>query len=255
MKAQIEHGDIRYEVDLDSPIHLSFPIHGGESQLRAWWVDPVTIEPVSTDEVIYSVAHGSPVNFRNIFFNPHGHGTHTECVGHITAQVHSINDVLRSSHFMAKLVSIRPEDVPTVDGSSDRVLKRTQFEQALGDAKIDSLVVRTLPNDDEKMTLDHSGTNPPYLEPEACRFLRDAGIKHLLLDLPSVDREHDGGVLAGHKAFWGQPGEPDLTRTITELIFVPNDVPDGLYLLELQIAPFANDASPSRPILYALNEH
>jgi hypothetical protein len=34
------------------------------------------------------------------------------------------------------------------------------------------------------------------------------------------------------------------------LIYVPNEVPDGTYILNLQIAPFENDASPSKPILY-----
>jgi len=46
------------------------------------------------------------------------------------------------------------------------------------------------------------------------------------------------------------PENPDYTRTITELIYVPNSVTDGEYLLELQVAAFENDASPSRPVLY-----
>jgi hypothetical protein len=40
--------------------------------------------------------------------------------------------------------------------------------------------------------------------------------------------------------------------TITELAFVGNSVPDGAYLLSLQVAPFEADAAPSRPILYPL---
>jgi hypothetical protein len=40
--------------------------------------------------------------------------------------------------------------------------------------------------------------------------------------------------------------------TITELAFVPDDVKDGLYLLNLQVAPFDNDAAPSRPLLFRL---
>jgi len=38
---------------------------------------------------------------------------------------------------------------------------------------------------------------------------------------------------------------------MTELINVPDDVPDGRYLLNLQIAPFEADAAPSRPVLLA----
>ena len=40
--------------------------------------------------------------------------------------------------------------------------------------------------------------------------------------------------------------------TITEMIFVPDTVEDGLYALSLQVAPFVADAAPSRPLLFAL---
>jgi len=44
-----------------------------------------------------------------------------------------------------------------------------------------------------------------------------------------------------------------IDSTITELIYVPNEVLDGAYLLNLQIAPFESDASPSRPLLLEFN--
>jgi len=40
--------------------------------------------------------------------------------------------------------------------------------------------------------------------------------------------------------------------TITEMIYVPDWVHDGFYLLNIQIASFVNDASPSKPILYQI---
>ena len=40
-----------------------------------------------------------------------------------------------------------------------------------------------------------------------------------------------------------------IKNTITELIYVPNDVEDGEYLLNIQIAPFESDCAPSRPVL------
>ncbi len=43
------------------------------------------------------------------------------------------------------------------------------------------------------------------------------------------------------------------SSTITELIYVPDHVPDGEYLLNLQIAPFNADASPSRPIIFPID--
>ena len=41
------------------------------------------------------VKQGGSVNFRNISFNPHGNGTHTECVGHISKEDFSINQCLK----------------------------------------------------------------------------------------------------------------------------------------------------------------
>jgi hypothetical protein len=82
--------------------------------------------------------------------------------------------------------------------------------------------------------------------------MAERGILHLLIDLPSVDREEDGGKLAAHKAFWQYPARPRMDATITELIFVNNMITDGLYLLNLQICSLSLDASPSKPVIYAL---
>jgi hypothetical protein len=81
--------------------------------------------------------------------------------------------------------------------------------------------------------------------------LVDHGINHLLIDLPSIDPEVDGGALAAHRALWAEGGDH---RTITELIRVPEALPDGLYLLNLQVAPFENDAAPSRPVVFVLEQ-
>jgi hypothetical protein len=115
-----------------------------------------------------------------------------------------------------------------------------------------------LPNDTQKKTNNYSHTNPPYLAEDAAIYLREIGVKHLLIDLPSVDREKDEGKLLAHKAFWNVKNtkniNPDarLDCTITELIFVENAIKDGNYILNLQIASFENDASPSKPILYEI---
>lgn len=84
-------------------------------------------------------------------------------------------------------------------------------------------------------------------------------IEHLLVDLPSIDRTHDEGRLSAHRIFWGLPaGSTRYTQaqrpraSVTELIFVPDSIADGRYLLDLQIAPFLSDAAPSRPVLYRL---
>jgi kynurenine formamidase len=122
----------------------------------------------------------------------------------------------------------------------------------------EAIVIRTLPNLQEKRSKKYSDTNPPYLEEKAAVFVREKGIKHLLIDLPSVDKEKDQGKLLAHKAFWNVKNTQELNddarldATITELIFVRDEVEDGSYLLNLQIASFENDASPSKPILYKI---
>ena len=61
-------------------------------------------------------------------------------------------------------------------------------------------------------------------------------------------------VLAAHHLFWDVPAEPNFQKTITELIYVPNEISDGNYILNLQVSNFANDAAPSRPMLFDLTE-
>lgn len=219
--------------------------------MRAWWVGPVRMEPVQNEGITYAVVSGAPVNFRDVHFNPHGHGTHTESVGHIAPEAHPVGRMLDRYFFTAQVISVRPEERRAPDKRVDSVITLEQLRGAIGDHPPEALVLRTLPTE-ELARRDWSGTNPTYMQSTACAWLRSIGVKHLLLDLPSVDREEDGGVLAAHHAFWDYPATTDLKRTITELIAVPASVRDGEYLLELQLANFTNDAAPSRPVLYAV---
>lgn len=122
---------------------------------------------------------------------------------------------------------------------------------------LEAVVIRTLPNSDSKKQTKWSESNPPYFTPQATQYLREKSFKHLLVDLPSVDREHDEGKLPAHRAFWGTENvfldqETNMlleTKTITELIYVPPHIEDGYYYLNLQISPFDCDAAPSRPVL------
>jgi hypothetical protein len=134
----------------------------------------------------------------------------------------------------------------------DLVITNEQLESIPFETDVEALIIRTLPNDASKCGQDYSATNPAYLAIECIETINQLKIKHLLIDLPSVDRESDGGELAFHHAFWGVPDEPNFQRTITELIYVSNSISDGKYIMELQVAPFENDASPSRPVLYAI---
>lgn len=240
-----------FTVNLSEGIDLSLTLSGGENNPRAWYVEPPRFVPVRTDDWTGVVKEGGSVNFRDVYFNPHGHGTHTECLGHITPEVYSVNALLKSYFFEAELVSIQPTK-QVISGQVDRVIMEKDLAKVLQDKKCEALIIRTLPNTEGKKSKNYSATNPPYMHTNCLPLLEAAGVKHLLIDLPSVDRELDGGVLAFHHGFWQVPENPQFDKTITELIFVPDEVQDGRYLLNIQMAPFENDAAPSRPVIYPL---
>ena len=239
-------------IDTDQPIDLSIPLSNTSENPKAWYVTPPVFEPVRTEHYTGSVVEGGSVNFRDIFFNPHGHGTHTECLGHITEEVYSINKSLTTFFFTANVISIHPIERKNKDGTIDRVVTPELIDSQLLTAE--ALIIRTLPNYSSKKSMDYSSTNPIYFDVACAQKMIAAGVKHLLVDLPSVDREDDNGELAFHHAFWEVPENPNFERTITELIFIDDNVVDGKFLLNFQVAPFENDASPSRPVLYSIQQ-
>ena len=249
MIATIQYNSKKIQIDLSKPIDISIPIRASKNNVNAWYIDGPKIEPVKDGEWTASVKDGACINFNNISFNPHAHGTHTECVGHITERVHSVNQNLTQFFFLAEVITIAPEML-----NGDFVISLKQLKFAIGNKKREAIVIRTIPNTKEKLTAQYSHTNPPYLMEEAAIYLREKGVKHLLIDLPSVDKEKDECQLLAHNAFWNTKGKLRMDATITEFIYVPNQVLDGAYFLNLQIAPFENDASPSKPILYEIAE-
>ena len=232
-------------IDWNNPIDISIPLSNQPDNVSAWYVNPPKFEPVVMGDWIGDVNKGGSVNFRNIYFNPHGHGTHTECVGHISKENFTINQCLRRFVFTAELITVTPE--LTTEGA---YISKVHLEHAIKHKDIDAIIIRTLPNDDVKIHRQYSNTNPPYLHHDAAAYLVQMGIAHLLIDLPSVDPEQDGGKLLAHHVFWQYPENTRTEATITELIYVPDHVKDGKYILNIQIAPFENDASPSKPVLY-----
>jgi arylformamidase len=247
MIATIFHLGREYKVDLFKPIDISIPLTNSEECASAWYVGPMKLEPVVTGEWVGDVNKGGSVNFRNITFNPHGNGTHTECVGHISKEFYTINKSLERFMFVAELITV----LPTQLDNGDFVITRKQLAGVLSEAnKPEALVIRTLGNSPAKLVHNYSNTNPPYILKEAIEFLNELGVMHLLIDMPSIDKEVDGGKLEAHHAFWNYPANTQSHKTITEFIYVPNEVMDGTYILNIQIAPFENDASPSKPVLY-----
>ena len=193
-------------------------------------------------EFIGSVEKGGSVNTFNVTFNPHGNGTHTECLGHISPEFNKINDHLNDAHFIAELITIRPQQV------GDDLIIDVEDLSFKYNGKANALIVRTTPNGPFKRKANYTESNPPYFSSNAIDKIISEGFMHLLIDLPSVDKEKDEGALASHKTFWS--GKQAQSRTITELIFVPDYIEDGLYFLNLQTASFDLDCTPSRPVVY-----
>ncbi len=129
MIVNIYHQKQKYQADLSRPIDISIPLRAGKSNVNAWYADPVRIEPVENENFIGDVNKGGAVNFRNIFFNPHANGTHTECLGHISKENFSINNSLKNFHFIAQLITIKPEEME----NGDKVITALQISQALKD--------------------------------------------------------------------------------------------------------------------------
>jgi arylformamidase len=244
----INHSAGIYKVDLSKPLDISITLRPNRNNVNAYFAPPPVCEPVIAEGFVGSTELGGAVNFFNLTINPHGNGTHTECVGHISREKYFVTDCLDKHFFLCEVISVNP----MILENRDEVIYKEQLKAHIKYSSTEALAIRTLPNDHLKKVAKYSGLNPAYLCPDAAAFLVSQGIQHLLLDLPSVDRERDGGELAAHKSFWNYPHSPRADATITELIYIPEEIKDGLYFLNLQISPIEMDAAPSKPVLYKI---
>jgi arylformamidase len=237
-----------YKIDLAAPISIGITVKPGKNNVNAFYAQNPHAEPVVAGSFIGSTEEGGPVNFFNLSINPHGNGTHTECVGHIAKEKYFVTECFDKHFFLCELISIKPMK----ETNGDMVIYREQLKTHLKHQNTEAVVIRTLPNDKLKTVAKYSGHNPAYLHYEATAFLAENNVQHLLLDLPSVDREEDEGKLLAHKAFWHYPENPRTKATITELIYVPEEIQDGLYFISIQPAPIEMDAATSNPVLYKI---
>lgn len=249
MRLQISINGKNFSFNTSNGIDLSIPLTDTAASSKAFYIPQPRFEPYKAGTFVGSVKEGGSCNCENIYINPHCNGTHTECVGHIAKERITLNNQLKEFFFTAEVVTITPEKI-----GKDNIIQKHQIEAALINKEVEAIIIRTLPNSDEKITHSYSGTNPTYMHHEATAYISSLGIKHLLIDTPSVDREEDGGELLAHHAYWNYPENPRMDATISEMIYVPNEVKDGEYLLNLLITALESDASPSKPILYALEE-
>ena len=262
-------------IDLSHPLDLAIELDFTGPQPRHFGAPRANSRPYESPGFDFkgSVERGASCNCSIIMLTPHCNGTHTECAGHLTRERLDAWRSVPAGLLPALVLSVEPE---TVSGNEAGAGEGTDPPPQPGDRLISAraiarswprstpftpraLVLRTLPNDPGKRTRDYTGGNPPYLSQEAAQLLVARGIAHLIVDVPSIDRGHDEGRLSAHRIFFGLPPKrvqlAAVTRrdaTITELAFVPDEVTDGAYLLELQVPALSGDAVPSRPLLYRL---
>jgi kynurenine formamidase len=276
MIISIESKNQIYKIDSEKPLDISIPLKFNGEQPNAYGVEKASSKPCKAGELVGDTRAGGSCNFEQYTFITHCSGTHTECVGHITNERISVRDCLQDAFIFASLISVETENAGETDATysidlneNDLIITRETIEKSIQISNFkfqisnsSALLIRTLPNDENKLTENYGEENvPPFFSNEAMEFIIKSGVKHLLVDLPSIDRIFDGGKLSNHRKFWNvEDGKFELNEnsridnTITELIYVPNEIKDGNYLLNLQIAAFEADASPSRPIIFKIFE-
>lgn len=269
MKARIELGGLELCIDLNTAVPIGLHLDPAGAQPRHFGAPAASARPLSVPGFSGAVADGASCNCEVLTLIPHCNGTHTECVGHLTAERVDACDRVPTGMLPAALLSVQPENAANTTESTDPV--PSPSDRLITAAALErnwpkplpfmprALVLRTIPNDPGKQTRDYSGFVPPYLTREAAQLIVARQIEHLVVDLPSIDRTHDEGRLTAHRVFFGLPAAATqadtATRaqaTVTELAYVPDSLGDGAYLLELQIPAIRGDAVPSRPMLYPL---
>ncbi len=262
------------KVKLSQGISIAIEQTFSDQQPNHFGTPDASRRPYSGDGFVGDTGQGGSCNVDVLQLIPHCNGTHTETIGHIVKGDFYIGRCLMSGPVLAQVITVTTgvgaHNSDTYDPpleAADRVITKAELVGVL--QQIDdlhrlgqtrALIVRTQPNEASKRQREYTfGNPPPYFTTEAMQVICDLGIQHLLVDLPSVDRMQDQGRLSNHCLYWNLnvdtraiTNEAKLEHTITEMVYVPDQVPDGLYLLDLQLAAFNTDASPSRPILFPL---
>lgn len=245
-----------FRVALDNPISLARAVEFDGGGLRFFGAPPATSAALRVGAFHGAVAGGASCNCSTLTLTPHCHGTHTECLGHLTSERIDAWRLVPRGLMSAVLVTVQPERSVVGREALAAALARTFATMPPPLRGVTALILRT-DCEDEAMA---------HLSPGAAALLVEHGILHLVLDLPSMDPAEDGGELAAHRVFFGLPArhrDGSVTRaaeahkerarcTITEFAQIPPDVADGAWLLQLAVPALGGDAVPSSPLLYPM---
>ena len=266
MIISIEHRKIQYKIDSNNFIPLSIPYNFNGSQPNFYNVTKGSAKPLIINNTIYSMLNGSSCNVSEINMNVHCTGTHTECVGHIIKNKISVAECIDKIFFPTILLTVKPslfykcnDKYHVGVGKNENVISKEMIKnncKNLNNYKPLCIIVRTLPNPKKKQFFCYSDNTPPFFTNDAIDFICKKNIQHLIVDIPSIDRMSDNGLLGNHHIFWKNKNNISINKsskkTITELAYIPNKIKDGFYFLNIELPHFQIDAAPSRPILFPI---
>ena len=269
----------RYQLNTDFSWSLAIPVDFGilannPKQPNHFGAAVAASRPMQVGGFIGDTRQGGSCNVNELTINPHCNGTHTETIAHICdfdGELSLKIDAISPLPLMpCVLITVTPETVTESKSDdyspalkqADQIVSRAALEGALSafdNEQLQCLAVRTLPNDKSKCSQVYDGDHqPPFFSRDAIMYLNERGVEHLVLDIPSLDRLHDDGLLTCHHLFWQviegtHQASPNslLHKTITEMAYIADEIADGFYFINLQTPAFINDAAPSRPVLYA----
>ncbi|WP_170246303.1 cyclase family protein [Colwellia hornerae] len=294
LQISVELNDTRYQINIENSWSLAIAVNFNQAtqQPNHFSAKAALASPMQAGSFIGDTQQGGSCNVNELTINPHCNGTHTESIAHICHYAMNTpkeNDTELATHHDEKraltlaqlnipalmpcaVISITPELALKSDEHyrpdfypADAIISRTLLKKACryyNNEQLQALVIRTLPNDKSKCQQAYSPDNQPaFFSREAILYLNERGVEHLVVDLPSIDRLHDEGLMTCHHLFWQvaqgshQMNNDSLTnKTITEMAFIDNDIADGFYFINIQSPAFHNDAAPSRPVIFAAKE-
>ena len=252
LKIKLEYNDQKYDIDLDGGTDLSIPNRFDGLSPSFYGSQAPLVKPLESENFIGDIEKGGSCNVPIVTVDIHCSGTHTECSGHINNSGLKIADVCPRNFLLSQLITVSPvsssktNDTYHKSLSNELIIPVEAIEAEFRVASQNALVIRTSPNHKSKRNHNYDSDTPSFFSNQAIEFILDMGIDHLLVDLPSIDRGDDDGLLGNHHRFFSEG------VTISELLYIPDQLEDGLGFLQIQIPNWHLDAAPSRPIFFPI---
>lgn len=204
--------------------------------------------------------------------NPHLTSSHIESAAHVLGNGKGVEQVFQenpeySQRLKAVLVCVRAEPVACeqiecnkgittlrfTGGDTyqliqnqgpatvqDRIITRQALMEAMHAVKECKVLLLECTGDQETIS------DWPYMTNEATSYLVEKGVRILGVNIPSLDRESDGGMTSNHKILFADPD-----RLIIESLVLKN-IPKGELQIELRPQQFGdfNDTVACNPVVF-----